>query len=256
MATPRPVTKVEDYRVVLQLPHQDHLIIVGGQAVSIWADRYLQAEPELQQYLPFTSKDLDLLGDAVDLHQLSKATGFKRVMAPQKVLIPSAGFIEMPRQNAVTVKIEILKRIYGVTTQEAKATALVVERDGVQYRVLHPLMLLKAKAEASVYLPQDNSGQERQDVRHLKMVILCVRGFLRELIAQVENNKLSARDCINLLEETLTIATSRAAADTKKKFGVVWDMVLPLESLESASNPKLKNFFGKRLPRLLDQLKG
>jgi len=80
---------------VLQLPHQDHLIIVGGQAVSIWADRYLQAEPELHQYLPFTSKDLDLLGDAVDLHHLSKATGFKRVMAPQKVLIPSAGFIEM-----------------------------------------------------------------------------------------------------------------------------------------------------------------
>ena len=207
MTTPRPTTKVEDYREVLQLPHQDHLIIVGGQAVSIWADRYLQAEPELHQYLPFTSKDLDLLGDAVDLHHLSKATGFKRVMAPQKVLIPSAGFIEMPRHNAAPVRIEILKRIYGVTTQEAKATALVVERNGVHYRVLHPLMLLKAKAENSADLPQDQPGQERQDVRHLKMVILCVRGFLRELIMQVENNTLAARDCINLLEETLPVIT-------------------------------------------------
>ena len=178
MTTSRPATKLDDYKAVLSLPHQEHLIIVGGQAVSIWADRYLAVEPELHQYLPFTSKDLDLLGDLHDLHQLAKVTGFKMVTAPQKVLIPSTGFLEMPRQDAQPVKIEILKRVYGITNQEAQDTALMVEKDGVRYRVLHPIMLLKAKVETAVHLPQDKPGMERQDARHLKMTIHVCPQFL------------------------------------------------------------------------------
>jgi hypothetical protein len=49
-------------------------IIVGGQAVNIWAAYYLPREPQLQIYLPFTSKDLDLVGTKNDAQRVAAAT--------------------------------------------------------------------------------------------------------------------------------------------------------------------------------------
>lgn len=37
-------------------------VIIGGQAVNFWAEKYLHAEPELLAFLPFVSKDIDFLG--------------------------------------------------------------------------------------------------------------------------------------------------------------------------------------------------
>lgn len=229
-------------------------MVVGGQAVSIWADRYLASEPELRQYLPFTSKDLDLLGDYLDLDHLAKATGFRKESAPRKLLIPSAGYLEIPRAGARPIKVEVLKRIHGVTTAEAKATALVVEQEGVRYRVLHPVILLKAKLEATIDLPQAKPGLERQDLRHLRIMLVCVRGFLRELIAAVEAGKLPGRDCVNLLEETMAFATSTSGIKARKKHGIDWRTALPIASLGEVTNAKLRNFRDKRLPRWMDVL--
>jgi len=254
VATSRPETKIQDYRSILDLPHGAHLVVVGGQAVSIWADRYLASEPELRQYLPFTSKDLDLLGDYLDLEHLAKVTGFKKEPAPHKLLIPSAGYLEIPRAGAQPIKVEVLKRIHGVMTAEAKATALVVEQEGIRYRVLHPVILLKAKLEAAIGLPQDKPGQERQDIRHLKIVLLCVRGFLRELIMTVEAGELPSRDCVNLLEETMALAMTRSGIKARKKHGIDWTTVLPITALEHVSSVKLRNFRDKRLPRWQDTL--
>src|ERR1051325_4626614 len=35
-------------------------VVVGGQAVNFWAEMFADQEPELAQYRPFTSADLDL----------------------------------------------------------------------------------------------------------------------------------------------------------------------------------------------------
>ncbi len=190
----RPQTKITDYRSVFASAGTEHLVVVGGQAVSIWADHYLASEPDLRQYLPFTSKDLDLLGDSFDLDHLARATGLRKESAPRKILIPSAGYLQIPRTGAQPIKVEVLKRIYGVTTSEAKTTSLVVEQEGMRYRVLHPVILLKAKLQAAVDLPQDKPGMEREDVRHLRIMLLCVRCFLRDLIVAVGTGTVPSRD--------------------------------------------------------------
>jgi len=103
-------------------------------------------------------------------------------------------------------------------------------------------------------LPQDKPGQERQDTRHLKIMLLCVRGFLRELIMTVEAGKLPGRDCVNMLEETMALAMSRSGTKARKKHGIDWTTVLPITALEHVSSVKLRNFRDKRLPRWLDAL--
>lgn len=40
-----------------------HPLIVGGQAVNLWAEIYSPSEPELGPFAPFTSKDADIHDD-------------------------------------------------------------------------------------------------------------------------------------------------------------------------------------------------
>lgn len=40
-----------------------HPLIVGGQAVNLWAEIYSPAEPEIGAFAPLISKDADIHGD-------------------------------------------------------------------------------------------------------------------------------------------------------------------------------------------------
>lgn len=55
-----PAEVVYDLAQILQLD-ADHAFIIGGQALNLWAERYSDV-PELSDYGPYTSKDLDYFG--------------------------------------------------------------------------------------------------------------------------------------------------------------------------------------------------
>ena len=61
-------SKVFDVRNPDGLPY----ILIGGQAVNYWAERYLSAEPELQKLLPFTSEDIDFKGNRNDTRRIAE----------------------------------------------------------------------------------------------------------------------------------------------------------------------------------------
>ncbi|WP_310490315.1 hypothetical protein [Chamaesiphon sp. VAR_69_metabat_338] len=42
------------------------LILVGGQAINIWASYYADRVPALMDYIPFSSADLDFYGGKVE----------------------------------------------------------------------------------------------------------------------------------------------------------------------------------------------
>src|SRR5437773_12480010 len=57
-------TELDDFLAILTQPGDDGkpFIVVGGHAVNYWAKLYLPREPRLRSHLPFTSKDLDVIG--------------------------------------------------------------------------------------------------------------------------------------------------------------------------------------------------
>ncbi len=50
--------KVEDFISLCG----SELILVGGQAVNLWGERYVDKEPSTRAFLPFTSRDADFTG--------------------------------------------------------------------------------------------------------------------------------------------------------------------------------------------------
>ena len=72
-------TELDDFLSVLTQPDDDGqpFIVVGGHAVNYWAKLYLPCEPRLHSYLPFTSKDLDVIGSEASARRVAQTLGWR-----------------------------------------------------------------------------------------------------------------------------------------------------------------------------------
>jgi hypothetical protein len=187
----RPRTGLEPFRAVLTQrdPAGRPFIIVGGQAANIWAGYYLPREPRLQAHLPFTSKDLDLIGTKADAERIAALTQWRTSALPVLGGPIEAILSSEPEGEGLTV--EFLREIKGVPhdTILAYARENLVRVPGsdepVAVRVLDPVLLMAGKIRNAVDIDQDLPEQPRQDVKHVAMLALCVPHFLEDVRVQV-----------------------------------------------------------------------
>lgn len=69
--------KVEDFISLCG----SELILVGGQAVNLWGEQYVEKELTIRKFLPFTSRDADFYRRVRDFRLPS---GWKRLAIPTK----------------------------------------------------------------------------------------------------------------------------------------------------------------------------
>ena len=150
--------KLEDYSELLaaiESPGLD-LILVGGHAVSVYGYDYHRSCPALDAYLPFLSKDADLIGTVASGMQLASRLNaqWKKESTKGGLRGLSIGHIELP--NVPGAKVEILGQILGVKTEDIRNTAVVKSFRGYQFKVINPLLLYEAKATNVVQIDQIN----------------------------------------------------------------------------------------------------
>jgi hypothetical protein len=68
-------------------------VLVGGQAVNYWAERYLGEEPELRKLVPFTSGDIDFLGHRDDVQHIARQLELTPVFPHRVTMTALAGAI-------------------------------------------------------------------------------------------------------------------------------------------------------------------
>lgn len=112
-------------------------------------------------------------------------------------------------------------------------------------RVLDPISLLISKIELAVTVSQAN----RQDFAHLEMLLFCVRGFLRELLQEVEKGTVAAKAWLGAVNRLFRLSRSTRAHKAAKKIGVVWAELLPLSEIARSRNQKIILFAEIHLPR-------
>jgi hypothetical protein len=174
-------------------------VVVGGQAVNIWANYYLPREPRLQMYLPFTSKDLDVVATKNDAERVASATGWS--IAPLPVRGGPVESVLSSKPAGAGLKVEFLREILGVPpdTIEAYARENLVRVPGsddpLLVRVLDPVLLLAGKLRNAVDIKQDLSDRPRQDVKHVSMLALCVPHFLEDTRLQVADQAQRREVC-------------------------------------------------------------
>lgn len=244
-----PATRIQDYLAILATlaRGRDELIIVGGQAVNLWAELFLNREPSLAAFLPFTSRDLDLYRSGKDAQLAIKSHGFRtekeRDPFGKAFDLVEAVFTIVDKAGR-ELRIESLKALGGLAPREVKQGIVEIDYEGLKLNVLNPIRLLQAKAHNLVHLDQEN----RQDEKHYCILLLCVRAFLAELLERSESKK-STRELLDFLEESLrlTLHPEVLGAGLSRHFDL--KEILPLNLLEKSSDPTIVRFMTHRLPR-------
>jgi hypothetical protein len=170
------------------------VLLVGGQAVNLWAIYY---EDRTRDLAPFVSRDVDVLGDRQTLTDLAATIGAKPQFFPLKPPSNEIGVVIAHDDSGQAMLVEVLRNVHGVTNEELRDSAfeMAIGSKSVRVRVPGPVALLKAKIANASDLPQ--SG--RQDARHVLILAQLMPAFLDDFVASIKQGRMTERALMDQL---------------------------------------------------------
>ncbi len=237
---------IEDLHVVFSRLASENwrAIIVGGQAVNLWAMKFDAELTGLDQYRPYTSRDLDFYGGRVEAKRLMEILGGKGKLNDGTDPSPNAAVIELPLADGRNLIIDVLTGVFGVSSSELIRTAVAwtLSESGIgsELRVMHPLLLLESKLACLRGLSQHG----RQDEKHVRMMVSVVSGWLADQSSQ-------PRTVYKAVERIAALMVTPDGLHAWMSGIELWDAV-PLDCWRE--NEDFKLFFLKRLPQLQDEI--
>ena len=236
-AVPRPP---EDFARLLAT--KETLLLVGGQAVNLWALYYHSQTAELA---PFVSRDVEVLGDRETLTALGRVTGAKPQFFSVKPPTHAVGVLIAKDSKGLPLLIEVLRDVNGVSNEELREPVYTVALGDVQVQVPSPIAILPAKIANVADLAQ--SG--RQDARHMLILARLLPAYLRDLQRAALAGEMPERRLIDYLERLLGVVTLAKAKKVLKSLKI--DPAGFFAGLGDQRLPKQAAFLEKRLPRAL-----
>ena len=236
------VRRPEDFASVLATA--EPVLVVGGQAVNLWALAYPDRTAELA---PFTSRDVDILGDVATLAELGRLAGVRPQRFPFRPPTNEVGVVIARDRSDQPMLVQVLRHVHGATNVEISdpAYTMALGPRQVKVRVPGPIALFQAKLANVTGLNQAG----RQDGRHVVILSRVIPAYLDDLQAATRDGRLEERQLLDFLEQLLRIVT------LKKNLQALGNLSIdPRElfaSLKPQRLPKLRAFLEKRLPRRL-----
>jgi hypothetical protein len=226
------------------LATKEPLLVVGGQAVNLWALFYSKATAELA---PFVSRDVDVLGDRNTLKEIAALAGLKPNFFSLKPPSNEVGYIAPKDASDQPLLIEVLRWVNGVKEEELLADAVIfaIGQAQVPVRVPSPVSLLKAKLANLHSINQ----RGRQDSKHVMILFRVIPLYLKDLIQSVGKGRRTERQVVNILGRLLDVVTAETVA------GIFEALKLEpralFDRLPSKDLPKVLAFKTHQLSRLL-----
>ena len=236
-AAPRPP---DDFARLLAT--KEPVLLVGGQAVNLWALYY---EARTAELAPFVSRDVDVLGDRETLEELAKLAGTKPQIFPMRPPTNEVGVVIAKDAEGEPLLVEVLRHVHGVSNEELRAPLYTMALGETRVRVPGPIALLKAKIANVAGIAQTG----RRDARHVVILARLMPAYWLELQAAAAEGRMDERRLIELLERLLSEITTTPATRVLTQLRL--DSKQFFEGLGHEKLTKLDAFLTKRLPRAL-----
>ncbi|MBI3884370.1 MAG: hypothetical protein HY302_01370 [Opitutae bacterium] len=234
-AEPRPP---EDFAPLLAT--KEPVLLVGGQAVNLWAMYYGTRTAALA---PFVSRDVDVLGDRETLKALGKLAGAKPQFFPVKPPTNEIGVVIAKDHNGLPLLIEVLRYVHGVSNEELREPVYTLAVGETHVQVPSPIALMQAKIANVADIAQTG----RQDARHVVILAQVLPAYLEDLQKAVVEGRMEERKLIEFLERLLAVVTTGKAQKAFKELRL--DARSLFAELGHENLAKLRSFVEKRLPR-------
>ncbi|MBA1250362.1 hypothetical protein [Pseudomonas luteola] len=155
------------------------LVVVGGQALTLWARQYLLNELTGEEAHFVTSDDIDLVGKpgAVEHCEARLKIAFRRATMDDNT--PNIGIAEIVWDEDRTIVVDILDKIAGVKEKLLYKHLESVVIDDVRVTLIDPVICLQSRLY-NLYAPWC-SDHQRESVR-VRLAINASRHYLTDLL--------------------------------------------------------------------------
>jgi hypothetical protein len=215
----------EEVTELLRIVHEDKAIVVGGQSINIWAERYAAQDEVLAALGPLTSKDLDFYRNSGAAQHLAQALDGTVYVPTADDHTPNAAVVEVTLGKR-RITIDFMDAILGVSNKKLCSRCITLEGDGptsgetTSIIVMHPLDCIASR------ISNINGILHRSDhvaLDQMAASIAVLRLFIEELLEQGEFRE--AQDA--LMELAHLIRKEHLGKDTEVKFN--FDLMSVLE---------------------------
>ncbi|MFT3870925.1 MAG: hypothetical protein QM715_20925 [Nibricoccus sp.] len=236
MPTPESTTP-EDFDPIFS----QGVVIVGGHAVNLWASYYaVRGDSVLAQFAPFTSKDADIFLRDPSLAQAIAAAAGWEFRGNREPRSPVLGILVMQRNN-VSLQVDVMRSVTGLTHDDLAATESITFENGKSYSVPAPDVMLKAKL---ANLRQHNQAN-RQDERHVRILLRCCRHYLEDVCAAVTAGELPEREAIERFMIVWRLISAPEAKVLDQQYGLELHTAVPIKEAlgDLSSLPRVRAFY-------------
>ncbi|MCC6669198.1 MAG: hypothetical protein IT375_36000 [Polyangiaceae bacterium] len=202
MSDPPPLSFDDAIDVLRRIVGQ-RIVLVGGQAVNYWAERYAHNVKALRAAMPFTSKDIDFQGLRGDVEECARRLDGTALLASFDDHTPNSGIVRFKDKRGHDRTIDFLASVAGVDDKQLLATAVPVPlpRGAGEVLVMHPTLCLESRAHNVAWLPGYDGPPGR---KQLRAAIFCAREFIAEALSAGE-----VRQALGMSERIFKLALNR-----------------------------------------------
>lgn len=223
----------------------DGTILVGGQAVNLWAVIF-----DIRTASPFLTRDIDLVGGQSDAELANRQIKLphKLYLASQDDASINSAVIEvMFPGDEKTRPIDYLMTLYGLDRDKIEASAIEVEFNSIKIRVIHPILLMHSKI-------CNLSLQGKQNAEALEQTLLTIQ-IVREFFKDaLEGNDVSVRQMLKLFKYIINISKGEHGVFAYNKFNIDAISSIPVANIGMMTNSAYVNFLEKGLPIAMRQV--
>lgn len=212
------LTPEADLLRLLQAAGSD-LVLVGGQALAFWVQRYGIA---LQADVAAISCDVDFLtpsaADRAVVERMARVLKGKAVYPNRRALTALVGQAYRDVNDEEFVNVDIIFKVLGLPQQQVRSRAVQVQLEGAEFFVMHPLDVLRSRL-ANLYHLKDR--QNDKGLTQLALAIEVVRHFLRAMGLEHAGTSSALRSPLQpYISEIERLACEDAGRKVAKRYGV------------------------------------
>lgn len=192
---------------------------------------------------PFTSKDVDFLGDKEAVKECARRLKLGRAIfdPPFSRDVPiNTGIVTYVDDDGVERTIDFLASIMGPDAAEVRDTAPAVGIEGEAIRVMHPVLCILARGPLILRLGRT----DEHTLMQLRAIILCAREFLADLLAAGH-----VRQVYKWNERLFWYATKKDGIEIYKRFNIDVSKAILLDDRLS------EEFRSRRYPQMCARIR-
>lgn len=247
-----PETEALDYLPIYQVLHKKGIdfVIIGGQACNIWSLVYQSVESGLNDFLPFTSRDLDICANSQrDVIVLAKALRERPILNEPDSPSPGLGFVYY-HSGGLEYPVSFMSGAFGIDDPKKifnSRQTLSLGESKTPIHVMHPFLTMKGKLALVANPPR----QSENDLKHLRMSPLYLKAFVKSLAKDGLD-----RDALKVCKLIVGLADTVDAVKVFHQFGVRPEASIPALLDIPEECPKLRRYLGNTLQDEITRIKG